>query len=65
MDYLMLDAGDLPVTEGDEIELLGPHVPVDEVAALCQTIPHEIVSRLSPRLPRHYRDQMLGSSGCR
>lgn len=57
MDYLMLDAGDLPVTEGDEIELLGPHVPVDEVAALCQTIPHEIVSRLSPRLPRKYRDR--------
>ncbi|MDR5683637.1 MAG: alanine racemase [Armatimonadota bacterium] len=54
MDYLMLDAGDLPVAEGDEVELLGPHVPAEEVAALCETIPYEIVSRLSPRLPRRY-----------
>ncbi|MDR7416267.1 MAG: alanine racemase [Armatimonadota bacterium] len=55
MDALMLDVGDLPVEEGDEVELLGPHVPVEEVASACGTIPHEIVSRLSPYLPRVYR----------
>ncbi|MDR5709634.1 MAG: alanine racemase [Armatimonadota bacterium] len=55
MDALMLDVGDLPVEEGEEVELLGPHVPVEEVARVCGTIPHEIVSRLSPRLPRAYR----------
>ncbi|MCS7172519.1 MAG: alanine racemase [Armatimonadetes bacterium] len=55
MDALMLDVGDLPAEEGDEVELLGPHVPVEEVARTCGTIPHEIVSRLSPRLPRVYR----------
>jgi alanine racemase len=57
MDSLMLDAGDLSVAEGDEIELLGPRVPVEEVAAWCETIPNEIVSRLSTRLPRKYGDQ--------
>lgn len=59
MDSLMLDVGDLPVAEGDEIELLGPRVPVEEVAALCETIPNEIVSRLSPRLPRKYAHPAL------
>lgn len=55
MDFLMLDAGDLEVQEGDEVELVGPHVRVEELAGLCGTIPYEIVSRLGPRLPRVYR----------
>ncbi len=55
MDALMLDVGDLEVEEGEEVELLGPHLPAEEVAAWCGTIPYEIVSRLSSRLPRVYR----------
>lgn len=54
MDALMLDAGDLPVEEGDEVELLGPNVPAEEVARAAGTIPYEIVSRLASRLPRVY-----------
>lgn len=57
MDFLMLDAGDLEVQEGEEIELVGPHVPAEELAGLCGTIPYEIVSRLGPRLPRVYRGE--------
>lgn len=55
MDFLMLDAGDLEVQEGEEVELVGPAVPAEELAALCGTIPYEIVSRVGPRLPRVYR----------
>jgi len=54
MDALMLDVGDLPVEEGDEVELLGPNVPAEEVARAVGTIPYEVVSRLASRLPRVY-----------
>jgi alanine racemase len=59
MDFLMLDAGDLDVHEQDEVELLGPAVPAEELAPLCGTIPYELVTRVGPRLPRVYR----GTSG--
>jgi alanine racemase len=55
MDFLMLDAGDLEVEEGEEVELVGPAAPAEELASLCGTIPYEIVTRLGPRLPRVYR----------
>jgi alanine racemase len=54
MDFAMLDAGDVQVQEGDEVELVGPHVPAEEVARLCGTIPYEVVTRLGARLPRVY-----------
>ncbi len=55
MDFLMLDAGDLEVEEGEAVELVGPAAPAEELASLCGTIPYEIVTRLGPRLPRVYR----------
>lgn len=54
MDFAMLDAGDLQVEEGEEVELIGPRVPAEEVARCCGTIPYEVVTRLSARLPRVY-----------
>lgn len=55
MDFLMLDAGDGEVAEGETVELLGPAVPAEELARRCGTIPYEIVTRIGPRLPRVYR----------
>jgi alanine racemase len=55
MDFLMLDVGELEVREGEEVELVGPQVPAEELAGLCGTIPYEIVTRVGPRLPRVYR----------
>jgi alanine racemase len=42
------------VGEGDEAELLGPHVLLDDLAAWAGTVAHEILVRLSPRAERVY-----------
>ena len=57
MDQIMADVSHVPdvVKPGDEVELIGPHIPVTEVAELAGTIPWEILTGLGPRLPRVYR----------
>ena len=40
--------------EGDLIEVLGPHCPVDDMAKISSTIPYEILTRLGARLEKHY-----------
>lgn len=55
MDLMTLDANDAPgLRAGDPVQLLGPDVPVDEVAAACGTIAYEVLTRLAPRLLRTY-----------
>ncbi|HXF81267.1 MAG TPA: alanine racemase, partial [bacterium] len=54
MDHLMLDAGDRAVRVGEEVELFGRTVAVDEVAAWAHTIAYEIVCGVGPRVPRVY-----------
>lgn len=55
MDQIMADVTDVPfVAPGDEVELIGPHIPVTEVAKLAGTIVWEIFTGLGPRLPRLY-----------
>lgn len=55
MDQIMADVTHVPgVVSGDEVELIGPHIPVTEVAAKAGTIPWEILTGLGPRLPRLY-----------
>ena len=52
MDQCTVDAGDLAVTVGDEAELWGETVPVEEVAEVAQTIPYEVLTGVSRRVPR-------------
>lgn len=52
MDQLTVDAGDLVVRTGDKVELWGPALPVEEVAAAAQTIAWELLVRVPPRVPR-------------
>jgi len=58
MDQMMVDAGGLPVKAGDEVVLIGVQgrnkVTAEELAALSQTIPYEIVCGLGSRIPRVY-----------
>lgn len=56
MDFTTLDAGESPVSEGDEALFFGvlgeARLPVEEVAALAGTIPYELVVRVGARVPR-------------
>lgn len=55
MDQVMADVSAVPfIAPGDEVELIGPHIPVTQIAALAGTIVWEIFTGLGPRLPRLY-----------
>lgn len=58
MDTIALDVTDVggegDVLAGDRVELLGGHVPLDEVAACAGTISYELLVRLGIRIPRNY-----------
>jgi len=54
MDQILVDVGDDPIALGDEVEILGSSVPVDEWAERLGTITYEVVCGLGPRLPRRY-----------
>jgi alanine racemase len=53
MDQIMVDATDAPeVGEGDEVELFGAHILVDEVARKAGTIAWELLTGITPRVTR-------------
>lgn len=55
MDQIMADVSHVPfVAPGDEVELIGPHIPITEVAQKANTIVWTIFTGLGPRLPRIY-----------
>ncbi|MBV9548492.1 MAG: alanine racemase [Alphaproteobacteria bacterium] len=55
MDLIGLDVTDVEgVAAGDEAELFGPALPLDEAAAAWGTISYELLTGLSRRLPRVY-----------
>ena len=55
MDICMVNVTGIPdAAPGDEVEIYGPHVPVEEAAALAGTIQYELLCALSPRVERIY-----------
>lgn len=52
MDQIMIDVTGSTVTPGDEVELFGPHIRVDEIAAKAGTIAWEILTGITPRVTR-------------
>ena len=55
MDLMAIDVTDIPnVARGDLVELLGPHISVDEVAGHAGTIGYEILTGLGRRYERAY-----------
>jgi alanine racemase len=63
MDYFMIDLTDVetltgPIEAGEEIVLIGEQqgqsIGADELAQRAATIPYEIFTRISERVPRHY-----------
>lgn len=61
MDLITVDVTDLPagaVDEGTWVEVIGPHRPIDDVAADAGTIGYEMLTSLGAR----YRRRYVGSS---
>lgn len=54
MDLTIIDLGDAQASVGDLVELVGPHVLLDDVAAAAKTVAHEVLVRLSRRAARVY-----------
>jgi alanine racemase len=56
MDSVIIDVAHLTATPaiGDAVEILGPHQPVDDLAAAAGTIGYEILTGLGLRTPRTY-----------
>lgn len=56
MDMCMADVTGLGVKPGDEVEIFGRNMPIDDVADLAGTIHYELTCAVSPRVPRVYVD---------
>lgn len=54
MDTCMVDVTGLDVKSGDEVVLFGSRPGLEEVAEWSGTIPYEVLSRVSARVPRVY-----------
>ncbi|HEX2970264.1 MAG TPA: bifunctional UDP-N-acetylmuramoyl-tripeptide:D-alanyl-D-alanine ligase/alanine racemase [Bacteroidales bacterium] len=52
MDMCMVDITGINVQTGDEAEIFGENITVDEVAELCDTIPYEILTSIPRRVKR-------------
>ena len=54
MDLTAIDATGVGLQAGDWVEVFGPNLPVDEVAAQASTIAYEILTGISKRVERRY-----------
>ncbi|TDO28760.1 bifunctional UDP-N-acetylmuramoyl-tripeptide:D-alanyl-D-alanine ligase/alanine racemase [Sediminibacterium goheungense] len=58
MDMTMVDVTDIPeAKEGDEVEVFGKHIPVQELAKATGTIAYEIMTGISQRVKRIYVEE--------
>jgi alanine racemase len=55
MDMITVELGDDDsVMLGDEVELWGPNLPVEEIAQFATTIPYELLCNITPRVEYKY-----------
>lgn len=57
MDLIIVDVSDIPankIRRGDFVEVIGPHILLDDVAQKAQTIGYEILTQLGARAYRSY-----------
>jgi alanine racemase len=52
MDMCMADISGTGATEGDEAEIFGLNITVEEMAQICGTIPYEILTSIPARVRR-------------
>lgn len=56
MDACAVDVTGLEIAVGDRIELFGANRPIDDAATAAGTIAYELLSAITGRVPRVYRD---------
>ena len=57
MDQFMVDVTDIKnINIDDEVEIIGQHITVQEIAAACGTIPYEIICGIPDKVPRIYKE---------
>ena len=54
MDMCMLDLTDVEAAEGDTVVIFDAEHDINDIARACQTIPYEIMTRVSQRVKRVY-----------
>lgn len=54
MDMIMVDVTGMNVAQGDSVEIIGTHCSIQGFAELLGTIPYEVLTSFSQRLPRVY-----------
>jgi alanine racemase len=54
MDMTMLDLGDIPAKEGDQVTLFGEGINLASLARKIGTIPYELLTQISSRVKRVY-----------
>ena len=54
MDMCMLDLTDVEAAEGDTVVIFDAEHDINDIAKACQTIPYEIMTRVSQRVKRVY-----------
>ena len=57
MDMCMVDVTGADVRAGDEAEVFGKNIPVEEMAQQCGTIPYEILTSIPSRVKRIYTSE--------
>jgi alanine racemase len=54
MDMIFVNVTDVPCEVGDEIELFGPNISIQELADAANTIDYEILTSIGSRVAREY-----------
>jgi alanine racemase len=54
MDMTMVDITLIDCEEGEEVEVFGSQITLNEFALMCQTIPYEVLTSISHRVKRVY-----------
>ena len=54
MDMCMLDLTEVDAHEGDTVVIFDADHPINDIARACQTIPYEVMTRISQRVKRVY-----------
>ena len=54
MDMCMLDLTGVEAEEGDTVVIFDAEHPINDIARACQTIPYEVMTRISQRVKRVY-----------